>query len=139
MYKSSTSIEINAPAEKVWDALTNPEMVKQYLFGTTVESEWTEGSDVTYTGEWEGKTYEDKGKVLKVEKNKILSSTYWSSMSGTEDKAENYDTVTYELNEENGKTTLTITQETNRGQENADHSASNWKQVLEKMKEILEK
>ena len=29
------SVFINAPVEKVWDALVNPELIKKYLFGTT--------------------------------------------------------------------------------------------------------
>lgn len=137
-FTASTKIEINAPAEKVWEALTTPEMVKQYLFGTNVKSDWIEGSDITYSGEWEGKSYEDKGKILKVEKNKKFYSTYWSAMSGTEDKPENYDEVKYDLEENNGKTTLTLTQSNDRSQESVDHSIKNWEMVLGKMKEIIE-
>ena len=58
--KLKTSIIINAPAAQVWKALTDPAIIKQYFFGTNVETDWKKGSPITWTGEWEGKTYQDK-------------------------------------------------------------------------------
>jgi len=69
-FTSKSTITINAPASKVWDALTKPELIKQCLFGTEVTTDWRVGSPITYKGEWEGKAYEDKGKVLQIEKEK---------------------------------------------------------------------
>ena len=37
---------INVPAEKVWDALTNPILIKKYMFDTNATSDWTEGSSI---------------------------------------------------------------------------------------------
>jgi uncharacterized protein YndB with AHSA1/START domain len=62
-YIAQTALTINATASKVWEALTKPELVKQYLFGTEVTSDWRVGSPITYTGIWEGKKYQDKGKI----------------------------------------------------------------------------
>lgn len=138
-FTSKASIEINAPASKVWEALTNPEMIKQYLFGTDAKSDWKVGSPITYTGTWEGKTYEDKGTILELIPNKLLVSTYWSSMSGTPDVPESYQKVSYELSGDGDKTTLTITQENAKDQKSADHSGENWKMVLGKLKEVVEK
>ena len=135
--KASTTI--NAPASKVWAALTNPEMIKQYLFGTEAKSDWKVGSPITYTGVWEGKTYEDKGMILEIVPEKLMVYTYWSSMSGTSDSPENYQKLTNELVEADGKTMLTITQENAKDQNSADHSGENWKMVLAKLKEVVEK
>jgi len=129
---------INAPASKVWDALTDPSLIKQYLFGTEVNTDWQVDSPITYKGEWEGKTYEDKGKILQIEPEKLLVSTFWSSLAGLPDAPENYKTVRYELSPENGRTRLTITQDNNANQEEADHSAQNWNTVLDGMKKLLE-
>jgi uncharacterized protein YndB with AHSA1/START domain len=138
-YIAKASIEINAPATKVWEALINPEMIKQYLFGTEAKSDWKVGSPITYTGVWEGKTYEDKGTILEFVPEKLLVSTYWSSMSGTPDAPENYQKVSYELSGDDKITTLTITQENAKDQNSADHSGENWKMVLSKLKEVAEK
>ena len=129
---------IHAPASKVWDALTKPELIKQYLFGTDVISDWKVGSPIVYKGEWEGKSFEDKGKILKLEPKKMLMSTHWSPLSGVPDTPENYHTVTYQLLEKNGGTDVTITQDNNANEEERVHSEQNWKTVLDGMKKLLE-
>ena len=136
---AEASTTINAPASKVWDALTKPELIKQYLFGTDVISDWKVGSPITYRGEWQGKPFEDKGKILQVEPGKSLVSTHWSPLSGVPDSPENYHTVSYHLSEKDGKTEVTITQDNNASEEEKSHSEQNWRQVLEGMKKMLEK
>lgn len=137
-YIAKATITLNAPASKVWDALTRPELIKQYLFGTEVATDWQVGSPITYKGRWEGKAYEDKGKVLEVEPEKLLVSTFWSSLSGAPDIPENYQTVRYELATENGGTRLTIIQDNNDSEEGAKHSEQNWQMVLEGLKTLLD-
>ena len=66
-------------------------------------SDWKEGSSITYTGEYEGKKYKDKGVIKKMIPKEIFQSTYWSSNSGKEDKPENYNLVTYKNKIERGK------------------------------------
>src|SRR5690349_12882914 len=107
----NSTIVIKANITSVWEALTKPELIKKYFFGTTVVSDWKVGSPIKFTGEWEGKTYEDKGTILAYETARLLTYTYWSSMSGKEDTPENYQTVSYHLSGSADKTTLTITQE----------------------------
>jgi len=138
-FTAKQSIKINASPSKVWEALTNPALIKQYLFGTETISDWKKGSRITYKGVWQGKEYVDGGTILEIIPNKIFKSTYWSSMSGTEDKPENYATVTYELNPEGNSTFLIITQDNIKTKEGKEHSESNWGMVLKTMKELLEK
>jgi uncharacterized protein YndB with AHSA1/START domain len=138
-FVTKISVSINAPASRVWDALTKPELVKQYLFGTNVKSDWKVGSPITYSGVWEGKAYEDKGKILTVEPGKKLVSTYWSALEGKPDLPENYKTVSYELSAEGRGTKLTLTQDNNATLEEADHTKQNWDIVLQSMKKLLEK
>lgn len=138
-YTATAEIEIIVPPEKVWEAFTNPDIVKEYLFGTKVESNWEEGSSIVYTGEWEGKEYHDKGTVVKVIPNQLLVTTYWSSMAGTSDSPENYKNVTYEITPIGDTSKVTITQDNEATQEDAEHSTKNWQTVLEAMKKVLEK
>ena len=137
-YLAKVSISIDAPKEKVWEALTKPELIKQYLFGTQVTTDWQVGSPITYKGTWEGKSYEDKGKVLENEPGKLLVSTFWSSLSGVPDLPENYQTVRYELSDEGDGTRLTLTQDNNDSEESAKHSEQNWNMVLERLKRLVE-
>ncbi len=136
---AKASVTIHAEVSKVWDALTNPALIKQYLFGTETSSDWKKGSPITYKGVWEGKAYEDKGVILDIVPNTRIVSTYWSSMSGKPDTPDQYNTVSYELSSANGQTTLSVTQDNNPTRESADHSASNWASVLQSIKALLEK
>ena len=74
-------IEINADVDAVWDALINPKLIKQYLFGTEAISQWKIGSPIIFRGMWDGKTYEDKGLICELEINKTFRYSYWSSFS----------------------------------------------------------
>ncbi len=137
-YIAKAAITINAPPTRVWDALTQPDLIKQYLFGTQVTTDWQVGSPIVYEGIWEGKAYKDKGVILQVEPGKLLVSTFWSALSGLPDIPENYQTVRYELAAEGGGTRLTIVQDNNASPEDANHSAQNWSMVLDGMKKLLE-
>lgn len=132
------SMTINAPASRVWEAITKPELIRKYLFGTEVVSDWKVGSSILYRGEWQGKPFEDKGQILEIEPEKRLVSTYWSPMSGVPDLPENYHQVTYQLSDRDGKTEVAILQDNNASEEEKAHSEANWKAVLEGMKKLLE-
>ena len=136
---SKSSTIINAPVSKVWEALTNPSLIKQYLFGTNTITDWKKGSPITYEGEWEGKAYKDKGKIVDIIPEKLLHTTYWSSMSGKEDRPENYNNVLYEVEEQNGGTLVTISQDNIKDEKELEHMNQNWGIVLDSMKKLLEK
>lgn len=137
-YIAKATTTIHAPVSKVWQALVNPEIIKQYLFNTDVITDWKEGSPIIYRGEWQGKPFEDKGKVLQIEPEKLLKSTHWSPLSGVPDTPENYHTVTYTLSGNNNSTEVTIAQDNNATEEEKKHSEENWKVVLDGMKKLLE-
>ncbi len=41
---ANVTTTIKAPSSKVWEALTKPEIIKQYFFGTNTETDWKPGS-----------------------------------------------------------------------------------------------
>ncbi len=135
----NTFITINAPKSKVWMALIDPEQVKKYFFGTVLKSDWKVGSAITFSGEWEGKPYLDKGIILQIEKEKLLKYNYWSSFSGIEDKPENYAVIIYSLEQKAGQTTIYISQDSIKTKEALDHSEQNWQLIMKSLKELLEK
>src|ERR1035437_236653 len=135
---AETSISVDASPAQVWKALTTPSLIKKYLMGTDVSSDWKEGSTITYSGEYEGKKYHDKGIIKKIETEKVLQSTYWSSMSGKADKPENYNLVTYKMTKKDDKTLVTLSQDKISTEKEKEHSIENWKMVLKKLKEVVE-
>lgn len=139
-YEAKTSITIDASRADVWDALIDPAKVKAYLHGAEVASDWTVGAPITWTGVWKGKPYVDKGTVLAIEPERLLRTTHWSPMGGSEDRPENYHTVTYELRQDGTKTVLELTQDNNATQKEADAMADdNWAPILQGLKQTVER
>jgi uncharacterized protein YndB with AHSA1/START domain len=132
------SITIDAPSARVWDALTNPDMIKRYMFGVDARSDWQEGSPLVLRGVWEGKPYEDKGTVLRVEEGHLLEYTHFSPLSGVDDVPENYHTITVELASDDGRTVVTLAQDNNATDEEREHSATMWATMLGTLKDVLE-
>ena len=134
--KASTTI--NAPVARVWEALVRPDMIKQYMFGTHVVTDWKEGSPIVWQGEWQGKAYEDKGTILKIEPERVLQYSHFSPLSGQPDVPENYHTVTVELSGAGGQTHVSLAQDNNASEEAREHSEQNWRMMLEGLKKLLE-
>lgn len=135
---AKSSITIHAPAEKVWEALTTPALIKQWFFGVDTETDWKEGSPMVHRGVWQGKPYEDKGTILKFEPPRRLMHTHWSDLSGLPDRPENYQEVTWELLERGGETKLTVSEVNLPSEETKAISEGSWKTVLDNLKKLLE-
>jgi uncharacterized protein YndB with AHSA1/START domain len=131
-------IDIDAGREKVWHALTDPEMIAGWMMGARVSTDWQVGSPITWEGELDGKAYEDKGEVLAVEQPDRLSVTHYSPLMGEADTPENYHTIVYELSGDDGTTTVTLTQDGNDSAEQAEQFSANWQGMLESLKASVE-
>jgi uncharacterized protein YndB with AHSA1/START domain len=136
---AKSEITIHAPAAKVWDALTNPKLIKQYFFGTETKSTWKVGSPILFKGQWEGKPYTDKGEILQNKRNKVLQYTHWSSLSGVPDVPESYHTVTFRVHPGKDKTLLSVSESDLTGEKARVESRTNWSMVLRSIKQLLEK
>lgn len=137
-FTAKAEIAIRVPVSRVWEALTRPELIQQYLFGTNAISDWKVGSPIVYRGIWQGKPYEDKGTILELVPKVRLVSSYWSAFSGLTDTPENYQTVAYDLIPQGTNTNLTVTQANIPSQESADQLSKNWQTVLGNLKKFLE-
>jgi uncharacterized protein YndB with AHSA1/START domain len=135
---AKTEVTVAAPVGQVWKALTDPDTIAKYFFGTRVETDWEPGSPIVWAGEYEGKRYEDKGKILDVEPNRLLRMTHFSPASGQTDEPENYHTVTYVLDEEGGSTRVSLSQDNNGGDAEAERATANWNMVLSGLKRTVE-
>ena len=135
---ATAEADIDAPRSKVWRALMDPDQIQKYMFGSRVETDWEPGSRITWTGEYEGKKYEDKGEILEVVPDRRLKVTHFGPLSGEEDAPENYHTLVYELTEDDGKTHLSLSQDNNPTEEAAEHSRANWEKMLFALKEVVE-
>jgi uncharacterized protein YndB with AHSA1/START domain len=132
------SVTVAAPGEQVWSALVAPAAIKQYMFGTTVVSDWREGSPIYWRGEWQGKPYEDKGVILQLKQGKTLQYSHYSPLSGLPDRPENYHTVTIELSGHGDQTQVILVQDHNASEEERAESERNWTMMLGSLKKYVE-
>ncbi|HEX2788012.1 MAG TPA: SRPBCC domain-containing protein [Ignavibacteria bacterium] len=134
------SVDVNASVEKVWDALTNPAIIKDYLYGTDTITDWKPGSKITFQGEYEGKQYKDGGEILEFVPEKKLVYTYWSGFSGLENTPENHSIITYTVDKiSDNKTRFTWTQKGFAGEEQYNHMKSGVKGFLQGVKKVMER
>ena len=135
---ATTTISIHATAAEVWQALINPEIIKQYMYGTETKTDWVLGSPITFSGEYDGKSYIDKGTILAVNPERVLSYSYWSSLSATEDFEDNYAHITYHLSPFDEETILVITQDNLEDDEEVVKAEENWMKVSHIIKSVVE-
>ena len=136
-YTVKKSVTIKAKPSQVWDALTNPERTKNYFFNCKVYSDWKPGSDIIFKGRiFLIKKIELKGKILKVEPNKLLQY----SLKHRDESGESL--VTDELTYQKDETTVSITDNVGGG-EGAENrfrrSQKGWDKILAGLKKEVEK
>lgn len=129
---------INAPIAHVWSAITQPEQIKQYFFGTQVETNWQIGTPITFSGVFEGKPYLDKGTILSIQPNTHLSYSYWSGFYDLADIPENYQTVTYNLHAQGNQIEVSVSQDNIPTEKAKQHSEQGWRIILDGLKKWVE-
>jgi uncharacterized protein YndB with AHSA1/START domain len=135
---TAQSITIEAPIDRVWAAVTTPELIKQWFFGVETETDWKVGSPLVHRGEYQGKPYEDKGEIVRFEPPTLLVHTHWSDQSGKPDRPENYQEVSWALSGDDGVTDLTITERNLPSEDAKKVSDQSWRMVLQNLKDLLE-
>ena len=137
-YVATKAVTIAAAPDRIWEALTTPEQVKQYMFGADVVTDWVKGGPIVYRGVWEGQPFEDKGTVLDIDPPLLLRTSYYSPLSGKPDTPENYSEVTYAVSRDGKASRLTVTQSNIPTEEGAAQSESNWGMTLDAIKAMIE-
>ena len=137
---STSQITIDALIENVWDALTKPELVKMWQYGSDLTTDWTVGSPIKFHSEYQGQIYEQWGIVLAIEPLATIKYSLFAPRPDLEDIPENYFTMTYALKELDDQIELIFTQEDPRDQlegqaDNVDEEAN---PILVGLKQLIE-
>jgi uncharacterized protein YndB with AHSA1/START domain len=131
-------VDVSASPQQVWDALTDPQAISRFMFGAKVDTDWKEGSPITWSGEFEGKPFQDKGEILEVVEGERLRMTHFSPLTGQDDVPENYHTLDYRLSDAGDSTHVTLDQDGNDSAEQAAQFSSNWQMMLDQLKAYVE-
>jgi uncharacterized protein YndB with AHSA1/START domain len=138
MSKETSSITIQAPATKVWDVLTKPALVKQWQYGSDIETDWQVGNSIRFKSEWNGKIYEQWGSIIELKLYSLIKYSLFAPSPGVEDKPENYFIMTYQLKENNNTTTLEIIKEDNNPESHTENESEE-NSILTTLKNLAEK
>jgi uncharacterized protein YndB with AHSA1/START domain len=137
----STAVTINASPAEVWSALTVPERMTKWMgdpeMGLEVHTRWEIGTPILIRGFHHTK-FENKGIVLKYEKESRLSYTHLSSVSRLPDKQESYSILEFLLTAVGNHTLLTLTIENFPTDTIRKHLEFYWKTTMLAIKESVE-
>lgn len=135
------TVNINASTEKVWNTLTNPELMKLWMSDSEIDivSEWKVGSSIIISGNLHGIKYENKGTIQQLEQERVFEYSYWSKLSRRPDKPENYSYVKFELTPSANTTILKLTQKGLATEATYNHSNYYWNTVLSLIKKLNER
>jgi uncharacterized protein YndB with AHSA1/START domain len=127
---------IRTTPEKLWSALTSPEVMKQYWFGMHQETDWKPGASWRLVFA-DGKVA-DTGEIVENDPPKRLVLK-WRNEFRPEMKAEGYSRCTIELEKIDGAVKLTITHVMDRaGSKFIEAVSGGWPRILSNLKSFLE-
>ena len=135
------SVTINTSKAHVWDALVNPEKIKQYMPVTSVVSDWRENSPIVWRSEFQGKPFEVRGTVLRSDPERLLEYDHSLPIFRAFERSHSsatYQRVTIELRDEGAQTHVSVTEQGNKTRRDLEHSEGSWRMVLNGMKALLE-
>lgn len=127
---------IRTTPERLWQALTDSELIRQYFFATRQDCEWKPGA--TWRLMMPDGRVADAGEVLEIEPPRRLVLK-WRNEFMPEMREEGYSRMTYELEKEGTSVKLTVLHELDKPQSKFIDSVSNgWPQILSSLKSLLE-
>jgi uncharacterized protein YndB with AHSA1/START domain len=134
------TVHINAPTSKVWETLTNPELMKKWMFETEINiiTDWQVGSPIAIRGDLHGMNFENTGTVLQFERETLLQYSHLSSLSRLPDKPENHSLLEFRLTPVENQTVLTLTLSNFPTESIYKHLAFYWNVTLEILKRTIE-
>lgn len=138
MATNISRVTILATKEAVWKALTDPELVKLWQYGSELSTDWQVGSAIRFRAEWEGQVFEQWGTVLDVVPNARLRYNLFAPRPDLEDKPENYFEMAYVLTGQGDSTQLEIRQIDNRPGATQEEDQGDENPVLKSLKELVE-
>jgi uncharacterized protein YndB with AHSA1/START domain len=137
---SESTVKILAPAGKVWRALTEPELVKQWQYGADLLTTWEPGTPIVFRNEWNGQVFEQKGKVLEFRPTSRVKYSLFFPRPDLQDIPEHHFFMIYELAESGGVTSVLVRQEDPRPvPPDAASGGEDGPDVLSLLKELVEK
>ena len=134
------SIAIHATPEAVWDALTNVELMPNWMSEKEIRitTSWKPGSNFLIEGELSGIPFQNTGMVLDYKPQRAVSYSHLSSLSGLANNVKNYTLLEFVLTTKDNHTNLEFTAWNFPSDSIYQHFAFYWNVALEMLKKFIE-
>jgi len=134
-------IDVDAPAERIWRVLTEPEFTRRYMYGCAIDSDWSPGAGFDWQAP-NGNVMVKGNLIEAVPGRRLEYTTFDPNATDYEDEPSNYSTVVYTLEEQGGRTRLEVSQgdfsHVVNGERRFAECESGWPTVLEGIKRLAE-
>lgn len=134
-------ISIQAQPSAVWNALTNNDLIKQWMaepeINLEILADWRSGGAISMKG-FHHVEFENKGVVLKVEPGRELQYRYLSTLSQLPDQPANYSIMNFRLNPSDNHTELILTISNFPNESIFRHIDLYWQATLVILKRVVE-
>ena len=138
---ASKTVHIHAPASKVWEALTTPALMNQWMMPDSkmaIITNWQVGSLFIIRGNLHGINFENKGTILQFESKKVLEYNHLSSISRLPNQPKSYSNIEFRLTPGEDQTSLTVTLSNFPTESIYKHLIFYWNVTLEILKKMIE-
>jgi uncharacterized protein YndB with AHSA1/START domain len=131
---------INAKPAKVWEMLTNTQLMAKWMVETEIEiiTDWQVGGSIVIRGDLHGIPFENNGRVLQFQPEKLLRYSHLSSLSNLPDEIASYSIIEFSLQPNGNETVLTLTLNSFPTEAIYRHLAFYWNVTLEMLKGFIE-
>jgi uncharacterized protein YndB with AHSA1/START domain len=129
-------VYIRTTPERLWEAITDPQLTKQYFYETAVESSWTPGTPLNRVRADGSHALEGKVVVCDPPRKLVHTFIYQEPNPADQDPPS---MVTWEIEPMGEVCKLTLTHEHHRGESKTYKSTlTGWNPVLSGLKTLLE-
>ena len=129
-------ITLDVPRTDTWTALTNTDVIEQYVLGSAVETEWKVGGRLVCRAE--GGTANEIGEILAFESEQLLEFSCLGSRLGSHGEPEEAHNVTVVLTSKGKQTRVSVIQDNNPNDEARALAEKHWARILGSLKEYVE-
>jgi len=134
------SVILNAPPERVWAALTDPELTRQYLANYEFSGDLRPGGYWRWTGSRDGQDVQGEAEIIDYVPGKLIKFSGFDRMVAGDISRSGKLIITHEIIPSNGGTKLLTTLENFEGDDTrVEYIAHQWDfEIMPRLKTLIE-
>ena len=132
----TAEIIVEASTQKVFEAITKPELTNLWQYGRVMTTDWKVGGNIKFRSkEGRAEGLEQWGTILDIRPNEFIKYRLFTPGFDLDDKVESYCETSYSLVNENGRTKVELIHQDNRSN---GFAPATLKPILAALKRVAE-